>query len=59
MSTRIELMLRLETALKRIEALENALREIADQPLLEGRSWLSMRQLARAALAPEKDKTDV
>jgi hypothetical protein len=40
----------IEKQAARIEALEAALREIADQPLLEGRSWLSMRQMARAAL---------
>ena len=64
--TRIELMFRLEAALKRIEALEAALREIGD-PLMPhrvdgvGRVWeqatiQAMQKIARAALAPEPEK---
>jgi len=53
--TRIELLRRFNAALKRIEALEAALREIAE------RSWhpanAPMGDIARAALAPERRHT--
>jgi hypothetical protein len=64
--TRIDLLRRFDAALKRIEALEAALREIAGQMLIdeheedyngdyEGAYDIIVR-IARAALAPEQDK---
>jgi len=47
----------LNEAIARIKALETALREIAALEAADGRrSWLTMREIARAALAPEQDK---
>jgi hypothetical protein len=46
---------RLEAA-DRIEALEAALREIADKRKLDAVAAVSMQAIARAALAPEQDQ---
>ena len=44
-----------QEAKARIEALEAALREIADVKPADG-DWWKMQLIARAALAPEQDK---
>jgi len=57
MSSRIELMFRLETALKRTEVLEAALREIRDLPRVSYAAAAQvMAEIARVALASEQDK---
>jgi hypothetical protein len=43
-------------AAKRIEALEAALREIADKRKMDAVAAVSMQAIARAALAPERNK---
>jgi hypothetical protein len=40
----------------RIEALEAALREIADKRKMDAVAAVSMQAIARAAIAPEQDK---
>ena len=55
--TRVELMFRLDAALKRIEALEAALRDVIILTESEegGSAW-DVINVAHAALAPEQDK---
>jgi hypothetical protein len=55
-----ELGFELKNALARIEALEAALRDIAALEAAGGhiRNWMTMREIARAALPPEQDKAE-